>query len=59
MALVVLLGIPFTILWWKQADRWADKEHRRFREKPPEPAEKVVVRTDARPPGPASNDGGA
>jgi len=33
MGLVVLVGIPFTLWWWKQADKWADAEHRRFKVK--------------------------
>jgi len=41
-ALVVVIGIPFTLWWWKQADRWADAEHKRFRVKPDE-RERVVV----------------
>lgn len=33
--LVVIIGIlviapPFTLWWWKQADKWADSEHKRF-----------------------------
>jgi hypothetical protein len=43
MILVVVIGIPFTLWWWKQADKWADAEHRRFKEKPEE-RDKVVVR---------------
>jgi hypothetical protein len=48
MVLVVVIGIPFTLWWWKQADRWADAEHRRFRVKSDE-REKVVVKRQERP----------
>jgi len=30
MVAVVVIGVPFVLLWWKWADRWADSEHRRF-----------------------------
>ena len=29
-ALVVVLGVPFVLLWWKLGDAWADAENRRF-----------------------------
>ncbi len=43
MVLVVLVGIPFTLWWWKQADKWADAEHRRFKVKDDD-RERVVVK---------------
>ena len=45
MALVIFLGIPFTLYWWKQADKWEAAEHRRFKVKVDE-REKVVIRDD-------------
>jgi hypothetical protein len=33
MALCVLLGVPFTLWWWREADKWADTEHKRFKAK--------------------------
>lgn len=30
MALIVIIGVPVTLYWWKQADKWADSEHKRF-----------------------------
>lgn len=44
-----ILGPIFTLLWWKQADRWADAEHKRFKPKvdPDAGATRVVIR---RPP---------
>ena len=30
MVLVVLLGVPFVLWWWRIADKWADEEARRF-----------------------------
>lgn len=44
MALVVLAGIPFTLWWWKLADRWADAEHKRFKPKP-DLRERIVVKS--------------
>jgi hypothetical protein len=50
MGLVVIIGVPFTLWWWKQADKWADSEHRRFKEKP-DTRNKVVIKSDhAAPP---------
>ena len=43
MALVVVIGVPFTLWWWKQADKWADSEHKRFKEKA-DTRDKVVVK---------------
>ena len=31
MVLVVVIGVPFTLWWWKIADRWASDEHKRFK----------------------------
>ena len=45
VALVIFLGIPFTLYWWKQADKWEAAEHKRFKVKVDE-REKVVVRDD-------------
>ncbi len=42
VALILLLGVPFTLWWWKLADKWADAEHRRFRDKKDD-RERVVV----------------
>ncbi len=44
MAATVLVGIPFTLWWWKQADKWADAEHKRFKA-PEDTRERIVVRT--------------
>lgn len=48
VGLVVVLGIPFTLWWWKQADKWADKEHKRFRVKE-DTRERVVVKKPDNP----------
>lgn len=45
VALIVLLGVPFTLWWWRKADQWADAEHRRFKPRP-ETRERVVVRSE-------------
>lgn len=44
---IVIVGIaviapPFTLLWWRQADKWADAEHKRFKVKK-DTRERVVV----------------
>ncbi|MBS0190112.1 MAG: hypothetical protein U0573_01160 [Phycisphaerales bacterium] len=44
--LIAVLGVPFTLWWWKLGDAWADAEHKRFKPKPERPVEKVVVRKD-------------
>lgn len=44
MGATVLFGIPFTLWWWRIADRWADSEHKRFRTVP-DRRERIVVRT--------------
>lgn len=44
MALVVVVGVPFTLWWWRQADKWMDAEHRRFRAPPADARPRVVVR---------------
>lgn len=45
IVLIVVLGIPFTLWWWKQADKWADEEHRRFKVKE-DSRERVTVKRD-------------
>jgi len=42
-AACIVIGIPFTLWWWKVADRWADSEKRRFKETP-DTRERVVVK---------------
>lgn len=47
---IVIVGIaviapPFTLLWWRQADKWADAEHKRFKVKA-DTRERVVVADD-------------
>lgn len=44
LVLVVLLGPPFTLWWWKLGDKWADGEHKRFHAKP-DTREKVVMKS--------------
>jgi hypothetical protein len=48
MALIIIIGIPFTLWWWKVADQWADSEHKRFKPKTDE-RERVVIK---KPPAP-------
>lgn len=42
-ALCIIVGVPFTLWWWKQADKWADAEHKRFTVKS-DTRERIVVR---------------
>ncbi|MCA9274189.1 MAG: hypothetical protein KDA31_14220 [Phycisphaerales bacterium] len=32
MAAVILVGVPFTYLWFRWSDRWADAEKKRFKD---------------------------
>jgi len=44
--LVLVVGVPFLLLWWKIADSWADSEHKRFKTHQPQgPAPTVVKRS--------------
>lgn len=49
IVLVLVLGIPFTLWWWKQADKWYDAEHKRFKAKE-DTRERVVVKGDEQGP---------
>lgn len=44
VGLCAVLGVPFTLWWWKIADRWADAEHKRFKPKPKPKGNAVVVK---------------
>lgn len=45
-ALIIVIGVPFVLYWWKFADRWAAEEHKRFGRKPgPSVSEDVVVKS--------------
>lgn len=55
LVLIFAVGIPFTLWWWKMADRWADAEHKRFKPRgPAAPVERVVIRDPA-----SGGEGGA
>jgi hypothetical protein len=43
---VLLLGVPFVLIWWRIADRWADEEHKRFKDRDAGEAPTVVRRGD-------------
>lgn len=45
IGLVVVIGIPFTLWWWKLADKWADREHKRFKVKT-DTRERVVIKNN-------------
>lgn len=41
-----VLGVPFILIWWRDMDRWANAEHKRFKPKPPpKDEERIVVPT--------------
>ncbi len=40
--LVVVIGVPFTLWWWRVADQWADAEHRRFKT-PVDDRERITI----------------
>lgn len=43
--IVILVGaVVFTLAWWKIADKWADKEHRRFGGSKSDPADQIVIK---------------
>jgi hypothetical protein len=44
--LVLALGVPFVLVWWKVADGWAGEKHRRFKERPREGPGPTVVRRE-------------
>lgn len=44
--LIVVLGVPFVLIWWRVADRWADDKHKRFKPRDTGPAPTVVKRSD-------------
>ena len=46
LALVVPVGGAFVLLWWKQADNWADAEHKRFKTHDKPDAPRVVVKSE-------------
>jgi hypothetical protein len=52
MALIVLIGVPVTLWWWKQADKWADHERKRLKAKPTAtvPSATVVSFDESKPP---------
>ena len=48
IALCVVLGVPFTLLWWRDMDKWADAEHRKFKPKVKKPVgPTVLIRTSS------------
>jgi hypothetical protein len=57
LGLGVVLGVPFTLLWWRDMDKWANAEDRKFKPKASnKPVNKVVVKFDAPPAPDAKRD---
>lgn len=46
LALVFPVGAAFVLLWWKQADKWADAEHKRFKTQDSPNTPRVVVKSE-------------
>ncbi len=59
VVVVILVGaVVFTLGWWKIADRWADREHRRFgRSNKRENTDAVVIKMPRRDENPAAEGG--
>lgn len=57
IALCIVLGVPFTLLWWRDMDKWADAEHKKFKPKDKKPAGTTVVIRSTQ--SPASTDDAA
>lgn len=49
LAACALLGVPFILIWWKEMDKWADDEHKRFKPIDAEEQERIVVKTSPKP----------
>lgn len=52
IAACALLGVPFILIWWREMDKWADDEHKRFKSSTNEPQERIVVSSTSKPKSP-------
>jgi hypothetical protein len=41
---IAVLGVPFILFWWRDMDRWADAEHKRFKPRPRTNDDIVIVK---------------
>jgi hypothetical protein len=44
-----VLSVPFILIWWRDMDRWADAEHKRFKPRTQGPQDVVVVKQPQTP----------
>ena len=49
LASVIPVGVIFVLVWWRQADQWADAERKRFKVKDQPQTPQVVVRDEEAP----------
>ena len=49
LASVIPVGVIFVLVWWRQADQWADAERKRFKSKDKPQILQVVVRDEEAP----------
>ncbi|MDX2131592.1 MAG: hypothetical protein SFY69_06045 [Planctomycetota bacterium] len=45
MVLVVVIGVPFTLWWWRVLDKFLPAHQRRFAPPPPDSRERIVVKS--------------
>ncbi len=45
----VVLGVPFILIWWRDMDKWADDEHKRFKTKGTDEPERIVLSSSVKP----------
>jgi hypothetical protein len=44
MIVIGVLSVPFILIWWRDMDRWADAEHKRFKPRAKGHEDIVVVK---------------
>ncbi len=49
LAACALLGVPFILIWWREMDKWADDEHKRFKPKTKNEPERIVLLSSSKP----------
>jgi membrane protein implicated in regulation of membrane protease activity len=41
---IAVLSVPFILIWWRDMDRWADAEHKRFKPRQQASQDVIVVK---------------
>ena len=49
IAACVVLGVPFILIWWRDMDKWADDEQKRFKNKGADEPERIVLSSTGKP----------